>query len=89
MRRFSTRPNQGVKDLIQSYESLTNPSRLGLLLRSAVGALRDPTRADLVSTVGDLTSFHSLKQIQLKMMADPNGRRILQDKPRVTDTTWN
>ena len=60
-----------------------------MLFSSAVGALRDPERADLVSQVGDLSSFHALRQIQIKMLADEVGKRVLSEKPRVTSETWN
>ena len=54
-----------------------------------MGALQDPTRADLVSKCGDLSSHVALEKIRKKMEADEEGRAILRDKPRVTPVTWN
>jgi hypothetical protein len=45
-----------------------------MLIKASIGALRDPTRADLVSEVGDLSSNHALKQMHIKMLVDPIGR---------------
>lgn len=55
-------------DLIQGYVSVGSHSeRLQLLAQYAIGALRDPLRADYVAAVGDLSSVHVLKEIKRKM----------------------
>ena len=54
-----------------------------------MGAVNDPTRADLVSAVGDLTSSAALVKLEKRMMADPQGKLILEERPRVTSITWN
>lgn len=55
-------------DLIQGYVSVGSHSeRLKLLAQYAIGALRDPLRADYVAAVGDLSSVHVLKEIKRKM----------------------
>ena len=59
------------------------------MISAAAGAISDPTRADLVSAVGDLTSSAALAKLELRMQADPEGRLILAEKPRVTPVTWN
>jgi hypothetical protein len=46
----------------------TTTQRLKLLTSFAFGALRDPTRADYVAAVGDLSSVHALKDIRRRMM---------------------
>ena len=38
--------------------------------------------------MGDLISEDALRKIQIKMQADPVGKQILSDQPRVTDETW-
>ena len=48
-----------------------------MLVKSAFGALADPKRADLVSTVGDLSGQPALTLIERRMKASPTGLRIL------------
>ena len=78
-------------DILLNYTRVTSPSdRFSLLVKSAVGALSDPKRADLVSDVGDLSGEPALTFIERRMKASPNGLRILQDKPRITgEGVWD
>jgi ubiquinone biosynthesis protein COQ4 len=48
-------------------------------------AIRDPTDADAVSAVGELSSLDSLEHMKNCMMADKRGRNILRHKPVVGD----
>jgi len=41
---------------------------------SALGALRDPTRADLVAALGDATGSAALAAMRRRMLADEIGR---------------
>ena len=43
-----------------------------------------PERADLVGTVAEATGVWALHQLRDRMRADPEGRRILEERPRVT-----
>ena len=80
---FYGSPRQPPKPL-----SLDNPiDRWQLLLQQAVTALRDPTRADAVAAVGELTGTTALRQLQTAMRNDPTGRRILADRPLVQKST--
>jgi ubiquinone biosynthesis protein COQ4 len=64
--------------------SLESPfDRLQLLLQQAAIALADPTRADAVAAVGELTSKTALQSLQEKLRADAVGRQILQERPLV------
>jgi len=56
-----------------------------LAVTAAVGALRDPTRADFVATLGDTTGAPALDAMRRKMLADEIGREILAQKPVVTE----
>ncbi|KAL7575299.1 hypothetical protein ACA910_001824 [Epithemia clementina (nom. ined.)] len=64
----------------------TTPStnRLVLLLREATIALRDPTRADAVATIGELTGSLALQELRQVMKEHPIGRRILDERPVVS-----
>lgn len=60
--------HKNVEDIIRNYKPINSPrDRLNLLIQSSIGALRDPTRADLVSITGDLSSQEALKQIKKRM----------------------
>jgi ubiquinone biosynthesis protein COQ4 len=57
-----------------------------LAATAAVGALRDPTRADLVAALGDTTGDLALRAMRSKMLADEVGREILAEKPVVRES---
>ena len=42
-----------------------------------------PDRADLVGAVAETTGTWALGQLRDRMRADPEGRRILEERPRV------
>ena len=68
--------------------SLEQPlDRWQLLLQQASIALRDPTRADAVAAVGELTGTTALQKLQTVMRQDDVGRAILVERPLVTKTT--
>lgn len=48
-------------------------------------AIRDPTDADAVAAVGELSSLEALENMKRKMMGDRDGRAILHEQPMVTD----
>ena len=53
---------------------------------SAVLALRDPTRADMVGTLGEVTGARALAAIRDGLRATAGGRRILDERPTVAAT---
>jgi ubiquinone biosynthesis protein COQ4 len=63
------------------------PSAVSLLLQSALTALRDPTRADAVATVGELTGTLALKRLLAAMQQHSDGQVILRDRPLVSKET--
>lgn len=62
-------------------------SRVALLLENATTALQDPTRADAVAAVGELTGAAALRTLLHALEADPDGRRILRERPVVSKET--
>lgn len=52
---------------------------------ASFGAFQDPRRADLVGIVGETTGVSALKSIRNRMIHSPEGKALLQDKPRITD----
>jgi len=65
--------------------TLTPLQRLGTLLHSSLTALSDPTRADAVAAVGEVTGSYALSKILVAMEKDDVGRRILVERPLVDD----
>ncbi|XP_072045501.1 ubiquinone biosynthesis protein COQ4 homolog, mitochondrial-like [Amphiura filiformis] len=58
-----------------------------LAVGSACMSLYDPYRADMIATLGETTGPFALRNIQQKMLADPEGRQILQEQPRINSST--
>lgn len=61
--------------------------RIRLFLQNAFIAIEDPTRADAVAAVGELTGSIALKQMHAAMEADPVGKVILAERPIVSKAT--
>ncbi|GAB1608713.1 biosynthesis COQ4 homolog, mitochondrial [Argonauta hians] len=58
-----------------------------LTVGSAAMCLYNPRRDDMVSTLGETTGYYALKKMKEKMLQDPEGCQLLQDKPLInTDT---
>ncbi|PLB37242.1 ubiquinone biosynthesis protein COQ4 [Aspergillus candidus] len=59
--------------------------RGALAVGSAVGALLNPRRADLVATCGEATATpYFIYRLRDAMLSDQTGRQILRDRPRIT-----
>jgi ubiquinone biosynthesis protein COQ4 len=56
-------------------------------IEQALIAIRDPTRADAVAAVGELTGCHQLQQLLRNMQRDPVGQEILHQRPLVSKAT--
>ncbi|KAI9092062.1 hypothetical protein K1719_017227 [Acacia pycnantha] len=52
-------------------------------LGSAVGALLDPRRADLIAALGETTGKPAFERVLEKMKQNPEGRAVLLERPRV------
>lgn len=61
--------------------------RIVLGLGSSVLALTDPWRADMVAVNGEVTGGAALKHLRDKMMADTEGKMVLENRPRINTTT--
>ncbi|RNJ60945.1 Ubiquinone biosynthesis protein [Verticillium nonalfalfae] len=69
---------------------LTTIERASLAIGSGLMSLVDPRRGDLIATVGETTATpYFLPRLRDAMLADPTGRRILRDRPRLTSTSLN
>ncbi|KAL7274334.1 Ubiquinone biosynthesis protein [Rhizina undulata] len=67
---------------------LTVPERGLLAVGSAIGSLINPRRGDLIAALGEATATpYFIYRLRDSMLADPTGRRILRDRPRITSKT--
>lgn len=58
---------------------------LGVL--ASLGAFADPRRGDLVAVVGETTGVPALRGIRDRMRRSPEGRLLLEERPRIRDET--
>ncbi|RMD42586.1 hypothetical protein DV735_g2519, partial [Chaetothyriales sp. CBS 134920] len=67
---------------------LTTTERVALAAGSAITSLVDPYRHDMVAALGEATAQpFFISQLKRRMLANPTGRRILRDRPRITSQT--
>ncbi|KAL7553683.1 hypothetical protein ACHAWF_018045 [Thalassiosira exigua] len=59
--------------------------RIGTFVHSSLTALSDPTRADAVAAVGEVTGSFALSRMRAGMERDEVGRRILRERPTVDE----
>uniref|UniRef100_A0A5B6YV84 Ubiquinone biosynthesis protein COQ4 homolog, mitochondrial n=1 Tax=Davidia involucrata TaxID=16924 RepID=A0A5B6YV84_DAVIN len=57
--------------------------RAAVALGSAVGALLDPRRADLIAALGETTGKPAFERVLERMKKSPEGRAVLLERPRV------
>lgn len=88
-KKSSSIPFYGEPTKINHVPSLTTAQKIGIALYSASSALTDPTRADSVAALGEVTGTVALQAIYNRMKIDPTGQRILHDKPTVDMSSLN
>ena len=81
---FYGKPRE-VRDNDEQLRSL--PNRLALAIHYATTAFADPTRADAVAALGEITGPVSLERMHRLMKQDATGRLILQERPLVSKAT--
>ena len=59
-------------------------TRVAVAAGAALVSLVDPSRADMVALLGELTGGPALTRIRDRMAGSPSGARILAQRPRVT-----
>ncbi|KAI7232059.1 Ubiquinone biosynthesis protein COQ4 [Hortaea werneckii] len=64
---------------------LTLLERGAMAVGSALGAIRNPYRHDLIASLGEATAKpYFVSRLRRAMLTNPTGRRILKDRPRIT-----
>ncbi|KAF2354509.1 Ubiquinone biosynthesis protein Coq4, partial [Trinorchestia longiramus] len=61
--------------------------RTVLSIGAAAVALTNPARHDMVATLGETTGYRALVRIHEQMLADEEGRLVLQEKPRISSAS--
>ena len=78
---------------VQSHSAINVPLsgvQRGLLTAvSAVTALIDPKRADMVAALGETTGLEALARLRIRMRAHPVGNDILNERPNLTTASLN
>jgi len=70
-----------------SVATRTFRDRMALTIHNAITAYSDPTRADAVAVLGEMTGPITLQRIHQKMINDQTGFQILKDRPIVSKAT--
>lgn len=74
----------------EGHVPLTSIERFGLAIGSAVASLINPRRAEMIAACGEATAQpFFIRRLRDRMLADPTGRRILRDRPRITSKTMS
>lgn len=61
-----------------------------LFVGSGLAALANPRRADLIAVFGEASAEpFTVTRLRDAMLADPTGRQILRERPRITSTSLN
>ncbi|KAI9885386.1 MAG: Ubiquinone biosynthesis protein [Watsoniomyces obsoletus] len=69
---------------------LTPIERVALAVGSAFVSITNPRRGDMVAALGEATATpYFIYRLRDAMLADPTGRRILRDRPRITSNTMS
>ncbi|KAL2261605.1 hypothetical protein VTK26DRAFT_3814 [Humicola hyalothermophila] len=89
-RRFSlsslTRPPPNYP----GHVPLSRLEKVALAIGSGLMSFRDPRRGDLIAAFAEATATpYFIYRLRDAMLADPTGRRILRDRPRITSTSLN
>jgi ubiquinone biosynthesis protein COQ4 len=69
---------------LPTFRPVSALQRLTVGLGAAVASFVDPSRADMVALLGELTGGPSLAAIRTRMRASEEGRAILADRPRIS-----
>lgn len=74
---------QHQEKLYHSHIQLTSFQKLLLAAGSSITAIIDPHRHDMVADFGETTGHRALEWIHSQMQQSDEGRRVLEDKPRL------
>lgn len=70
-----------------SFSPSSTWERVAIAIHSATTGLSDPTRADAVASLGEVTGHMALLTMRETMRGDSMGQRVLHEKPIVSKAT--
>ncbi|GJQ09499.1 hypothetical protein GpartN1_g3712.t1 [Galdieria partita] len=70
-----------------TFQRLSFLGRSILTIGASIMALENPSRADLVATVGELTGEEALKRLRSRLLSSSQGKEILKRRPRIEETS--
>ncbi|KAL8710204.1 MAG: hypothetical protein Q9220_005135 [cf. Caloplaca sp. 1 TL-2023] len=74
----------------EGHVPLNVTEKAALVVGSAITSLLDPSRHDLIATLGETTATpYSIYRLRDAMLSSATGRRILRDRPRITSETMS
>lgn len=62
---------------------MTPAQRVFVGLGAAITGFIDPSRGDMIALLGELTGGPALQRMQSQMLASEEGRRLLEEQPRI------
>ena len=68
---------------------LSMSQRMFLVPYYGLGAIINPERGDLVAGLGDVTGERQLRSLRLRLEKTAAGRKLLKDKPLITEASLN
>ncbi|KAH7884343.1 coenzyme Q biosynthesis protein Coq4-domain-containing protein [Phlebopus sp. FC_14] len=86
-RTFFTNANASRTPAYPGHIPLSSFENAFLAVGSAVMALINPRRGDMVAALGETTAGSTLPKLRDTMLDSPEGRRILKDRPRINSQT--
>lgn len=81
---FYGRPRESSRSTTENSSLLRN---VRVAVDAATTAFADPTRADAVAALGEVTGYVALQNLLETMKQDETGQRILLDRPTVSKET--
>jgi ubiquinone biosynthesis protein COQ4 len=80
-------PYEAMQCISAQVSSAQHQNTITQFIQQSLIAIRDPTRADAVAAVGEMTGRYQLVQLLHRMQRDPIGQQILRERPIVSKTT--
>lgn len=79
--------NGFIEDFDKCHLETSNFQKTLLGIGSAVVSLADPRRGDMIAALGETTGTSALKHVYSKMEQSEEGKRILNEKPRINSSS--
>lgn len=75
------------KDFNKCHVQTNIFQRVLLGVGSGVISITNPSRGDMVAVMGEVTGSQALEYVRTKMLESEEGRKILEEKPRISSVT--